>query len=91
MNESDVQLNDGLLARLQAYDRMLTAAEVAALLHCGRSTVHRMCEQRAIPFFKVGHLTRFHPARIAQWLIEQQGLVDFRKMMQREQREARRV
>jgi excisionase family DNA binding protein len=87
----DDQLNDGLLARLQSYDRALNAVEVAEILNVGRSTIFRLCDRREIPFFKVGHLTRFYPVRIAEWLIEKQGVVSVLRMLQPEQREARRA
>lgn len=89
--DSGVQLNDALLARLQSYDRALDAREVAQLLHVRRSTIFRLCEQREIPHFRVGKLVRFYPATLAAWLIEKQAIVDFRKMMQGEDREARRA
>ena len=84
------ELTDGLLVRLQTYDRALTANEVAELLNVGKSTIHRLCDQRALPHFKVGNLTRFLPSKIAQWLIERQAIVVFKKMLKQEEREARR-
>jgi excisionase family DNA binding protein len=85
------QLTDALLDRLQSYDRALNAAEVAELLNVSKSAVFRLCEQRAIPHFRIGHLVRFVPALIAKWLIEKQGVVTLKKMMKREEREAKRA
>ena len=85
------ELNDALLDRLQSYDRALTASEVGQLLNISKSSVHRLCDRREIPHFKIGHLTRFVPARIAEWLIEKQAVTVFKRTMQREQREARRA
>jgi len=89
MDKSD-HLTDALLDRLQSYDRAISASEVAALLHISRSTVFRLCDAREIPHFKVGHLTRFYPAKLAAWLIEKQAIVDFRKMMKHEDQIARK-
>jgi excisionase family DNA binding protein len=87
---STAELTDGLLTRLQTTDHALNASEVAKLLNVGKSTIHRLCDAREIPFFKVGNLTRFVPALIARWLIERQAIVSVKKMLKAEEREARR-
>jgi excisionase family DNA binding protein len=66
------QLNDGLLNRLQSYDRALNAIDLAELLHVSKISVRRMCKANAVPFFKIGKLVRFHPRLIAEWLESKQ-------------------
>jgi excisionase family DNA binding protein len=82
-------ISDGLLDRLQSYDRALTASEVAELLSTSKSTIHRLCDQREMPHFKLGKLTRFLPSKIAQWIIEKQAIVAFRTGLRNEEREER--
>lgn len=63
---------DGLTARIRAYDRALNATDVAALLHVSRASVHRLTSARAIPHFRIGKLVRFSPAALIRWVDEKQ-------------------
>jgi excisionase family DNA binding protein len=81
---------DGLLARLLTYDRALTAPEVAALLCVNKATIYRLCDQREIPHFRLGKLTRFLPSKIAEWLVAKQAIVAVRTMLLNEERADRR-
>ncbi|MBZ5571797.1 MAG: helix-turn-helix domain-containing protein [Acidobacteriia bacterium] len=76
---------DGVLARLRTYGRALTAADLAELLNVSKPTIHRMCEQKAIPHFKVGKLTRFLPSLLAQWVLDRQHLASIHELLRLEQ------
>jgi len=80
-------LADGLLDRLRTYDRALTAADLAELLSVSKPTIHRMCERKAIPHFKVGKLTRFLPSLLAQWVLDRQQLSSIHELLRMEQME----
>lgn len=47
-----------------------TVADVARELQCSPRHVRNMVSRGQIPFSKVGHLTRFCPERIREWLLK---------------------
>lgn len=48
--------------------RLLTIAEVAEALGVDIRHVRRLVHERRIPYIKWGHLLRFDPADIAEWV-----------------------
>jgi excisionase family DNA binding protein len=58
---------DPIVNRLLSFNRALTAADVADVLSISKATVHRFCQDRTIPFFRVGKQIRFSPKAIIEW------------------------
>jgi excisionase family DNA binding protein len=54
--------------RLTPLPRLLTIEQVADHLGVGVRHVRRLVFERRIPYLKWGHLLRFDPAEIADWL-----------------------
>ena len=48
--------------------RLLTLKQVAELLNVNERHVRRLVFERRIPYFKWGHLLRFDPVELEQWL-----------------------
>ena len=48
--------------------RLITLKQVAELLNVNERHVRRLVFERRIPFFKWGHLLRFDPVELEQWL-----------------------
>ncbi len=57
-----------LIERLDSMDRALTVAELANLLHLGKTAVYDMVQRGAIPCIRFGYSIRFDPHEIAEWL-----------------------
>ena len=57
------QLDDIELPR-----RLLNIPELAALLGVNTRPVRRLVAERRIPFIKWGHLIRFDPVEVVEWL-----------------------
>jgi excisionase family DNA binding protein len=55
-------------ANAQELPVLLTIEDVAAHLHVTVRHVRRLVAERRIPFIKWGHLLRFDPCQIAEWL-----------------------
>ena len=49
-------------------ERLLTIAEVADALGVEVRHVRRLVHERRIPYIKWGHLLRFDPIEIAEWV-----------------------
>ena len=48
--------------------RLITLKQVAELLNVNERHVRRLVFERRIPYFKWGHLLRFDPVELEQWL-----------------------
>ena len=48
--------------------RMLTLKQVAEQLNVNERHVRRLVFERRIPYFKWGHLLRFDPVELEEWL-----------------------
>ena len=48
--------------------RLLTITEVAEFLGVNTRHVRRLVAERRVPFIKWGHLIRFDPIEVVQWL-----------------------
>ncbi len=48
--------------------RLVTLKQVAELLNVNERHVRRLVFERRIPYFKWGHLLRFDPVELEQWL-----------------------
>jgi excisionase family DNA binding protein len=48
--------------------RLLTISDVAELLGVGVRPVRCLVYERRIPFIKWGHLLRFDPAEVGEWV-----------------------
>ncbi len=48
--------------------RLLTLKQVADMLNVNERHVRRLVFERRIPYFKWGHLLRFDPGELEQWL-----------------------
>jgi excisionase family DNA binding protein len=55
-------------------ERLLPIAEVAEVLGVDVRHVRRLVHERRIPFIKWGHLLRFDPAEICDWIDENRRL-----------------
>jgi excisionase family DNA binding protein len=60
--------DSGIIEKLLAYSRPITAKELADLLHVSHLTILRKAKRGIIPSFKVGSLVRFNPKEVAEWL-----------------------
>lgn len=49
---------------------LLNAEQLAELLHVNVRHIRRLVHERRVPFIKWGHLVRFDPREIRQWLDE---------------------
>jgi len=52
-------------------NRLLAIQDVAEQLSISVKTVYTMCNQRRIPFVKVGRLLRFDAATMEEWVRKQ--------------------
>ena len=48
--------------------RLLTVAEVAAILAVSKAWVYRKCQSGALPCLRIGSLLRFDKLRLEEWL-----------------------
>ncbi|HEY4411233.1 MAG TPA: helix-turn-helix domain-containing protein [Acidimicrobiia bacterium] len=48
--------------------RLITLKQVAEMLNVNERHVRRLVFERRIPYFKWGHLLRFDPVELEQWL-----------------------
>jgi excisionase family DNA binding protein len=53
--------------KIEAIDHAITVAELAALLHLGKTAVYDMVRRNAIPHYRLAGL-RFDPQELADWL-----------------------
>ena len=60
----------GVVARLRAQDDLLTVAEVAKILRCGRTTVYKMMVERQIEYVTTRCGRRFDPGAVADWVVK---------------------
>ena len=49
-------------------DSLLTTEEVAKILHCKPTYVHKLCRKRKISYIPVGKRYLFRPEKIAKYL-----------------------
>ncbi|MGA7379694.1 MAG: helix-turn-helix domain-containing protein [Terriglobales bacterium] len=75
---------NSLYTRIESFDRALTADDLAEVLSVSRATVHRLCERRVIPHFKIGKLTRFLPSAIVTWMEERQRVYRLDELLREE-------
>jgi len=69
MTEEDSLINDQRFPNGAAHRRtLLTLKQVAELLNVNERHVRRLVFERRIPYFKWGHLLRFDPVELEQWL-----------------------
>jgi excisionase family DNA binding protein len=54
--------------RLAAFDRALTAEEVAGFLKVDRRTINRHAREGIMPSFRIGTAVRFDPQKLCEWL-----------------------
>ena len=52
-------------------EKLITPAQLAEILGVKLPTIYTWVSRRRIPFQKVGHLLRFSPCAIDEWLLEQ--------------------
>jgi excisionase family DNA binding protein len=57
-----------LSEKIEAIDHAITAAELAALLHLGKTAIYDMAHRSAIPHYRISGSVRFDPHAIAEWL-----------------------
>lgn len=72
MNEGRVTELTGLRDRLAAYDRAITAAELATLLAVQPDMIYKQARKGGIPHIRIGTAVRFDPKVILEWLQQQQ-------------------
>lgn len=53
--------------RIEAIDHAITVAELAALLHLGKTAIYDLVRRNAIPHYRLAGL-RFDPQELAHWL-----------------------
>jgi excisionase family DNA binding protein len=69
MTEEVSLINDQEFPNSAAHRRrLLTLKQVAELLNVNERHVRRLVFERRIPYFKWGHLLRFDPVELEQWL-----------------------
>ena len=52
----------------EAFEKVLTTEEAAALLQIHPKTLQRMARQGIVPAFRIGDLWRFRASSLDQWL-----------------------
>jgi excisionase family DNA binding protein len=57
-----------LATRIERSPHALTAPELAALLHVGKTVVYDLAKRGRIPHYRLGGSIRFDPATTAAWL-----------------------
>jgi excisionase family DNA binding protein len=69
MTEEATLINDQRFPNGATHRRkLLTLKQVAELLNVNERHVRRLVFERRVPYFKWGHLLRFDPAELEQWL-----------------------
>jgi len=68
MKDSGVNELVGIRERLAAFDRAITAAELATLLAVQPDMLYKLARKGSIPHIRIGTAVRFDPARIADWI-----------------------
>ncbi len=68
IQEEDIMASASKNDPQQPVGRLLTIAEVAETLGVDIRHVRRLVHERRIPYIKWGHLLRFDPAEITDWI-----------------------
>jgi len=59
---------DDLASRIEKLPNAISAKQLLTLLNISETTLYEMVANGTIPYFRIGTIIRFDPARIADWL-----------------------
>jgi excisionase family DNA binding protein len=57
-------------------EKYLTPSEVCSLLRISRKTLQRWCDERRVPFFRIGRTIRFREAAIVLLLTKTESIAN---------------